>query len=182
MPAYTSRRFGHWRLIALDSNLTGAAQAAQLAWLKQELAGPNMACTLAWWHHPLYSSGGHGSDVRMRAAWGENEAAISEWLGLLQQAGAALVLSGHDHDYERFAPQDANGQRDEAHGLRQFVVGTGGAFPTWFGWRLPNSEARYNRGSGVLRLQLEAHGYAWEFLTVDNEFEPVPDHGRGQCH
>jgi hypothetical protein len=78
-------------------------------------------CTLAFWHHPLYSSGGHGSIPKMRDAW-----------RLLQDAGAELVLSGHDHDYERFAPQDADNHLDRARGMRQFVVGTGGAYPTPF--------------------------------------------------
>lgn len=171
---YYSRRAGSWLLVSLDSNLQGAAQAAQLAWLKQELERQDAPCTLAWWHHPLYSSGGHGSDPRMREAW-----------RLLHAAGAELVLSGHDHDYERFAPQDADGRLDEARGLRQFVVGTGGAFATWFGWPKANSAWRDANRSGVLRLALGEAGYAWEFLEASYDGFPngqAPDRGQGQCH
>ncbi|MBD8532859.1 metallophosphoesterase [Massilia sp. CFBP 13647] len=175
---YYSLRLGQWRIYSLDSNLKGAAQARQLAWLKDELAhepaaGAVAPCTLAFWHHPLYSSGGHGSVPTMRAAW-----------VLLQQAGAELVLSGHDHDYERFAPQDAHGNAD-LRGLRQFVVGTGGAYPTPFlRWRA-NSETRDASRNGVLRLRLYAGGYDWEFLEATPPQLPnasPPDRGSARCH
>jgi 3',5'-cyclic AMP phosphodiesterase CpdA len=180
---YYSLRLGHWRIYSLDSNLAGSAQARQLAWLKDELArdvhdlraipGATPPCTLAFWHHPLYSSGGHGSVPTMRAAW-----------ALLRDAGAELVLSGHDHDYERFAPQDADGQSDP-QGLRQFVVGTGGAYPTPFLLPLANSETRDASRNGVLRLRLFAGGYDWEFLEAAPPQLPnasPPDHGSGRCH
>jgi len=179
---YYSLRLGQWRIYSLDSNLQGAAQARQLAWLKDELArelahepaaGAEAPCTLAFWHHPLYSSGGHGSVPAMRAAW-----------VLLQQAGAELVLSGHDHDYERFAPQDAHGNADP-RGLRQFVVGTGGAYPTPFlRWR-NNSETRDASRNGVLRLRLYAGSYHWEFLEATPPQLPnasPPDRGSARCH
>jgi 3',5'-cyclic AMP phosphodiesterase CpdA len=171
---YYSLRLGSWRLFSLDSNLAGAAQAAQLAWLREELAREPARCTLAYWHHPLYSSGMHGNIARMKEAW-----------RLLYQAGAELVLSGHDHDYERFAPQDADGRRDDARGLRQFVVGTGGAFATPFLWPLPNSEARDSNHDGVLKLVLGEDGYSWEFLQARayNDASGVaPDRGAVRCH
>ena len=183
---YYSLRLGGWRIYSLDSNLAGADQARQLAWLKKELArdmadtadtaaagGGRPPCTLAFWHHPLYSSGGHGSVATMRAAW-----------ALLQAAGAELVLSGHDHDYERFAPQDAQGRRDRL-GLRQFVVGTGGAYPTPFLLPVANSETRDASRSGVLRLRLHAGRYDWEFLEATPPQLPnasPPDHGSAACH
>ena len=172
-PGYYAISLGSWRVISLDSNTSGAAAAAQLAWLKQELATHPTRCTLAYWHHPMYSSGGHGSLERMRAAW-----------EVLQQAGADIVLSGHDHDYERFAPQDGQGRRD-ANGIRQFVVGTGGAFLTPFLRRRANSEMRDNSRYGVLKLDLEAGRYRWEFLEAEYDGLPngqAADRGEGQCH
>lgn len=167
-----SVELGSWHVISLDSDLAPAAHAAQLAWLREDLARHPARCTLAYWHHPLYSSGGHGSVAKMRDAW-----------QALYRAGAEIVLSGHDHDYERFAPQDALGHLDAAHGIRQFVVGTGGAFPTPFLWGAANSEAQDGSGAGVLRLRLLDDGYEWQFMPVG----PLPagavaDHGSGTCH
>ena len=171
---YYSVRLGAWRVVSLDSNLKGEQQAAQLAWLEQELLSSRERCTLATWHHPLYSSGGHGSIAHMRAAW-----------ELLHRAGAEIVLSGHDHDYERFAPQDANGRLDPQRGIRQFVVGTGGAYATPFLWPLNNSEMRDNSRTGVLKLVLREDGYEWEFLEASFHgfaYGQEPDRGAGQCH
>ncbi|MES2323320.1 MAG: metallophosphoesterase [Pseudomonadota bacterium] len=173
-PAWYSVQLGAWRVISLDSNLAGAAREAQLAWLRQELDTRPARCTLAYWHHPLYSSGGHGSISVMRDAW-----------ELLHRAGAEIVLSGHDHDYERFAPQDAHGRLDAAGGIRQFVVGTGGAFYTPFRWPLQHSEMRDNSRMGVLKLVLGESGYSWEFLEASYDGFPngqPPDRGSGQCH
>jgi 3',5'-cyclic AMP phosphodiesterase CpdA len=182
---YYSLRLGAWRIISLDSNLGPGPHAAQLAWLKEELgraaesdatpdAGPGTkSCTLAFWHHPLYSSGGHGSKPKMKDAW-----------ELLHAAGAELVLSGHDHDYERFAPQDAHGRLDAA-GIRQFVVGTGGAYATPFLRRVPHSEARDASRNAVLRLRLYAGGYDWELLEATPPTLPnasPPDRGSAVCH
>lgn len=178
---YYSLRLGQWRIISLDSNLGPAPHAAQLAWLKEELASAAAAdagsgttpCTLAFWHHPLYSSGGHGSMPKMKDAW-----------ALLHAAGAELVLSGHDHDYERFAPQDAQGRRDPA-GMRQFVVGTGGAYATPFLRIRAHSEARDASRNAVLRLRLYAGGYDWELLEATPPTLPnasPPDRGSAACH
>ena len=171
---YYSVELGGWRIISLDSNLPAAAHAAQLAWLKDELARHPARCTLAYWHHPLYSSGGHGSIAQMKDVW---EA--------LYRAGAEIVLSGHDHDYERFAPQDAEGRLDAARGIRQFVVGTGGAFPTPFLHVVEHSEARDANRTGVLKLLLKEGGYEWEFLEASYDGFPngaPPDRGTGECH
>jgi hypothetical protein len=170
---YYSFELGAWHLVSLDSNLSGKAMEIQLAWLREDLASHPARCALAYWHHPLYSSGGHGNVAVMHDAW-----------ELLYQAGAELVLSGHDHDYERFAPQDANGHLDQARGIRQFVVGTGGAFATPFLLPVVHSEFRENNRYGVLRLRLLDGGYEWQFMPVAGSAEqgPAPDRGSGQCH
>ncbi|WP_082439893.1 MULTISPECIES: metallophosphoesterase [unclassified Massilia] len=171
---YYSLEMNGWHIVSLDSNLAPAEHAAQLAWLRADLASHPARCTLAFWHHPLYSSGGHGSIPTMRDAW-----------RLLQEAGAELVLSGHDHDYERFAPQDADGRLDRARGMRQFVVGTGGAYPTPFLLTVDNSEMRDSGRTGVLRLRLLDGRYEWEFLESARLTPlglPPPDRGSDVCH
>lgn len=170
-PGYYAVSAGAWRLISLNSNLDSAGNAAQLAWLRKELADHPSHCTLAYWHHPMYSSGFKGVDPRMRAAW-----------NLLMEANAELVLSGHDHLYERFAPQDGEGRSDPRHGLVQFVVGTGGAYPTPVLLPLPNSAARDSNHMGVLRLVLRDDGYDWAFLPTSADPLFRPDHGSGSCH
>jgi 3',5'-cyclic AMP phosphodiesterase CpdA len=171
---YYSFELGTWHVISLDSNLAPAQHAAQLDWLRADLAAHPARCTLAYWHHPLYSSGGHGSIPKMRDAW-----------QLLYAAGAELVLSGHDHDYERFAPQDADGRLDPTHGIRQFVVGTGGAYPTPFLFTVAHSEVRDSNRTGVLRLRLYTGGYGWEFVESTRlaSFSiAAPDRGSAACH
>lgn len=175
---YYSFELGAWHLVSLNSDLHGAADAAQLLWLKDDLAHHRARCTLAYWHAPLYSSGGHAASTHMRAVW-----------RALVDAGADVVLSGHDHDYERFAPQDADGRADAARGIRQFVAGTGGAFLTPMRWPRPNSEVRDNSHHGVLKLVLGDAGYAWDFLSADDpaaapDFPPpaLRDSGSAPCH
>ena len=99
---------------------------------------------------------------------------------MLAAAGADLVLVSHDHDYERFAPQDANGQRDDRHGIREFVVGTGGAHLTPFRFPRKNSEASNNSTYGVLKLSLKERGYEWEFIPVNEG--GFSDRGAALCH
>jgi len=167
---YYSIDLGKWHIVSLNSNLTSTAQLQlQLDWLKTDLAEHPVHCTLAYWHHPLYSSGGHGNNDRMADLW-----------QVLQDGGVDIVLSGHDHDYERFAPQDAHSKRDDAHGIRQFVVGTGGAHLTPFLFQRPNSEVRDNSTAGVLRLTLKEAGYEWEFIPVTGG--SFTDRGAALCH
>jgi 3',5'-cyclic AMP phosphodiesterase CpdA len=169
---YYSVQLGTWRVFSLNSNLNPAEHAAQLAWLREELARHPARCTLAYWHHPLYSSGMKGNDARMKDAW-----------QALYEAGAEIVLSGHDHLYERFAPQDADGRRDDARGIRQFVVGTGGAFPTPFLRTRANSEAQDSNHMGLLKLVLGDDGYTWQFLQAPGgSGDAQPDRGSGRCH
>jgi len=170
-PGYYRFTLGTWQLYSLNSNLDAAGSAAQLSWLRRELADHPASCILAYWHHPMYSSGFKGVDPRMRPAW---EA--------LMEAGAALVLSGHDHIYERFGRQDGAGRADHVRGIRQFVVGTGGAYPTPLLLPLPNSEARDSNHMGVLKLVLRDGGYAWVFLPTAPDPLFRPDHGSAACH
>jgi len=165
---YYALRLGAWRVIALNSNVDARPGSEQLRWLRAELAARRSRCTLAFWHHPRFSSGDHGDDDRMDAAW-----------GLLHEAGADLVLAGHDHDYERFAPLDADGRPDPLRGMRQFVVGTGGAPLRRFGEIRPGSEARNAETYGALRLTLRDGGYDWAFVPVDGQ--TFRDSGSGHC-
>jgi hypothetical protein len=165
---YYSFDLGAWHIVVLNSSAPVGPGSVQAAWLRADLASNRSACTLAAWHHPRYSSGRHGNADEMRTLW-----------RLLADAGADVVLSGHDHDYERFAPQDADGVLDRDRGLREFVVGTGGAVPTPFGTVAANSEVRLAGTLGVLKLTLSSNGYGWEFLTPG---AGVADAGSSTCH
>ena len=157
-----------WLIIALNSEIAMGEGSPQLSWLRTELASARTACMLAFWHRPLFSSGPNG-----------NQADTRPLFRALYDAGAELVLSGHDHSYERFAPQDPDGRPDPARGMRQFVVGTGGARLSPIGISRPNSEAR-GTDWGVLKLTLHATGYEWEFVPVATG--TYRDSGSGQCH
>lgn len=170
---FYSYEAGPWHVVALNSNchdIDGCDPGdPQYEWLRQDLAASTAACTLAYWHHPVFSSGDHGSDDAMVPI-----------LQLLYEGGAEIVLNGHDHDYERFAPQTPGGDLDVATGIREFVVGTGGRNLRDFGSTAANSEVRFSDGYGILRLDLFENGYEWEFLA-----EPgagFTDSGAGACH
>jgi len=178
---YYSYEVGDWHVIALNSALRTqggfANGSAQIDWLKADLAQhQNTGCTVAIWHHPLFSSGQNGNAGFTRDAW--------TWL---YQAGVEIVINGHDHSYERFAPQTPDGIFDP-NGIREFVVGTGGAVPYGFSSIQPNSERRLsgevhsspgNNMFGVLKLTLTTGSYSWEFVTTSG----VQDSGPSvQCH
>lgn len=162
-----SRAIGAWRIIGLNSNLVGAAAAAQLRWLDAELAANRQPCTLAFFHHPRFSSGKHGNQDAMDAVW-----------RLLAGGRATLVLAGHDHHYERFAPRDADG-RPDPNGTRSFVVGTGGARLYQVPPARAPSEFTANQSWGVLKLELSRDGYRWEFQPVESG--APADRGTGRC-
>lgn len=159
---YYSYQLGAWHIIALNGECqsiggceTGSPEEE---WLRADLQSHPAACTLAYWHEPLFSSGaGHGNDLRYRDFWRD-----------LYVAHAAIVLNGHDHDYERFAPQNPEGEADP-RGIREFVVGTGGNHPRPFGPPMPNSEVRKAFTFGVLKLTLWAHSYDWQFIPVSKQ-------------
>ena len=163
-----------WHVIVLNSNcfvVGGCGEGSrQLTWLQADLAAHPAQCTLAIWHHPRFSSGAeHGDDVM-----------TSEFWQVLYAAGADLIVNGHDHDYERFAPQAPNGVADPARGIREFVVGTGGKRLRGFGEADPNSEVRNASAYGVLKLDLAPGGYAWHFIGVVGS--TFGDDGSGSCH
>ncbi len=164
---YFRAPLGDWWVIGLDSNIDGARLARQQAWLEQELKAidGDGRCIVALWHHALFSTGLHSGDgARMAPAW-----------RALDAAGADLVLSGHEHFYESFDPRDADG-RPSAAGIREFVVGTGGA--SLRDWSLSANHRDYARLYGVLELQLAADHYSYRFLGVDGT---ARDAGGGRC-
>jgi len=169
---YYSFDLAGWHLVALNSNCDEvggcAADSPQERWLRRDLAASRARCTLAYWHHPRYSSGTSGSDSTYAAFW-----------RALHEAGAEVVLAGHDHHYERFAPQDASEALDLASGLRGFVVGTGGKQPRGLSWTRPNSEVRETTSLGVLELTLGAGAYEWRFRSAVGRFS---DRGSASCH
>lgn len=176
---YYVKRLGNWHVFSLNSNVYGADMRKQLDWLRQQLnqlAAANKAstpkksqCILAAWHHPVFSSGGHGNIDTMREAW-----------QLLAKAKADLVLSAHDHDYERFAPLNSEGERDDKNGIRSFVVGTGGARLTPMFFAKATTEVRSNKTNGVLKLTLHPTSYDWEFIPIEGE--SFTDKGQATCH
>jgi hypothetical protein len=170
---YYSFDLGAWHLVALNSNcgaVGGCGQRSpQARWLRVDLAAHKGAtCTLAYWHHPRFSSGYHGSDPAYAAFW-----------RALYAANADVILVGHDHDYERFAPQTPNGVRDVRRGIREFVVGTGGRNLRDFDATAPNSELRYRTTFGILALTLRPTRYSWRFVPAVGTFT---DAGSGSCH
>lgn len=163
---------GAWHVVVLNSNcliVSCAAGGAQEQWLRADLAASTARCTLAYWHHPRFNSGSHGSDVTVAPLW-----------SALYHFGADVVLNGHEHLYERFAPQDPAGQADPVFGVREFIVGTGGRSQYAFGTIRPNSAARNSDTPGVLQLTLRADSYDWAFLPIAGK--TYTDTGTGTCH
>ena len=175
---YYSFELGPWHIISLNTNceiraLGGCdAGSPEEVWLKQDLAEHPKACIIAYGHHALFSSGfssKHARHVELRAFWED-----------LYVAHADLVLAGHEHSYERFAPQDPDGHVDPEHGIRQITVGTGGRSHTFLGFAMPNSEVRNADTFGVLRLTLSPTKYKWEFIPEPGA--QFHDSGEGSCH
>jgi hypothetical protein len=171
---YYSYELGTWHIVVLNSECKDVggcdAGSPQEKWLRADLAAHPAACTLAYWHKPLFSSGGaHGNDLTVKPLF-----------QALYDAKADVVVNGHDHDYERFAPQDAEGAVDSKRGIREFVAGTGGKNHRPFGEPKPNSELRDATAFGVLKLTLKASSYDWQFIPeAGNSFT---DSGSGKCH
>jgi acid phosphatase type 7 len=170
---YYSYDIGGWHLIALNSECADAggcyATSPQGRWLAADLAAHEQTCTLAYWHIPLFSSGRlHSRNT------------LPFWKALYA-AHADVVLNGHEHFYERFAPQSPSGKADRAHGIREFVVGTGGVNHTSITSVAANSQIRNNSVYGILRLTLHEGGYNWRFVPAAGS-GGFTDSGSAKCH
>jgi 3',5'-cyclic AMP phosphodiesterase CpdA len=171
---YYSFDFADWHFVALNSNCIhirgGCGEGGfQERWLRQDLEKNQRHCTLAYMHHPRFSSGMNGDTRELAALW-----------NVLYQGGVDVVLAGHDHHYERFAPMGPDGSPEPDRGIRQFVVGTGGRSITPFRTILPASEVQDTTSFGVLVLRLGQDRYEWEFRATPGL--PLADRGAGTCH
>jgi hypothetical protein len=170
---YYSYDLGAWHVIVLNSNcgfVPCGTGSAQLSWLQNDLAATTRPCVLAYWHHPRFNSGAsHGNNTNVAPFW-----------DALYAAGAEVVLNGHEHLYERFAPQTPGAQLDLEGGIRQFTVGTGGRGLYSIGTIKANSEVRNNSTFGVLQLTLGAGTYSWQFVPIAGQ--TFTDSGSGTCH
>jgi acid phosphatase type 7 len=164
--SYYAFRTGDWHVLMLNSNEPTSIGSPQFEFVRNELVTTRALCTMAVWHHPLFTSGPNGPNVFMRDMW-----------GLLYQHNADVVVAGHDHLYERFGKQDVDG-RSDARGLRQFIAGTGGARLYDFMRVSANSQARV-KAHGVLRLTLNPSSYEWAFLDAAGG---TGDSGSDSCH
>jgi hypothetical protein len=166
---YYSYDLGQWHIVALNTMIDATPSSPQGRWLSADLSRNRRLCTLAYFHHPRFSSGPHHTSRR----------AIDLW-STLARSGVDVVISGHDHIYERFAPMTANGNADEHGGMRQFVVGTGGVSHYSIQGIARNSQVRNNDTYGVIRLALHGNGYEWKFVPVRGRL--FSDAGTGRCH
>ena len=172
---YYSYQLGEWHVIVLNSEIvvnsvfSDEERTAQLDWLAEDLKANQKTCTVAYWHHPRFSSGWHGSDSRIAVFW-----------GLLYEGGADLILNGHDHHYERFHPMSPAGLVDSTRGMVEIVAGTGGG--ELRGLRnpiIPNSAAQVQGQFGVLKLTLGAEEWRSAYLATNGG---VYDPSGGRCH
>jgi acid phosphatase type 7 len=166
--SWYSYSVGSWHVISLNSNcayIGGCGRSsAEGKWLRADLRRHHAArCTIAYWHHPLHSSGAYATSADTKAA------ARPLWRAVSSH-GVDIVLNGHDHIYERFAPID---------GVRQFIVGTGGRSHYTVHKVAAKSRYRLTGHFGVLVLHLRKGSYRWSFVTTAHH---VRDHGVGTCH
>jgi hypothetical protein len=164
--SYYGFRAGDWLVLMLDSNIPAGIGSPQYDFVRSELLANTSPCTMAVWHHPLFSSGPNGPNAFMREMW-----------SLLYERDADVIVTGHDHLYERFGKQDPDG-RSDIRGLRQFIVGTGGAQLYDFMRITPNSQVRI-KSHGVLRLTLSPNSYEWAFIDTTGA---IADSGVDGCH
>jgi acid phosphatase type 7 len=167
-----SYELGGWHVVALNSNcqmLPCGPGSPQYEWLARDLADSSASCTLAYFHHPRFSSGPHGDDPSVTPLW-----------RLLYGEGAELILVGHDHIYERFEPLTPAGARDDLFGIRQFTVGTGGAQLYPVEEIRQHSVTRNTKSFGVLEVALREAAYSWRFVPVSRG--GYTDRGTAACH
>lgn len=175
---YYSFDVGSWHIIALNSNCSNAralndckAGSPQELWLRQDLASHPKMCTLAYWHHLVFSSGKEGNFPRAQP-----------FVQALIDYHADLIINGHDHSYERFAPMDAKGNYEPVNGIPVIIAGTGGKDHSALVKRLPNSVVFTDTTFGVLRLILHPTGYDFQFVPVGMSGLSFTDSGSGKCH
>jgi hypothetical protein len=170
--SYYSFDVGDWHVVSLDSQCSAVGGCGvgspEETWLRADLAAHPAKCTLAYWHYPVFSSGIEGSRPDAATLWAD-----------LDQAGAEIVLTAHEHDYERFAPQHIDGTAS-ARGIREFVVGTGGRMLHAFSTVRANSQVRNNSTWGVLELTLHASSYDWRFAPIVGA--TFTDSGSSPCY
>jgi acid phosphatase type 7 len=165
---FYSYNLGAWHLIALNSEISTGATSEQVTWLKNDLASTSAKCVMAYWHKPRFTAGNYSDNAAYQPFW---EA--------LYAANADVVIGGHDHNYQRYVPMTPTGTRDDARGIREFVVGTGGR--SHYGLRADSRREAANSGTyGVLKLTLRATGYDWQF--VPEAGRSYTDAGSGACH
>lgn len=170
---YYAYDLGSWRIYVLNSmcQLTAIGgcgpNSPMVNWLRENLAANPTQCALAYFHHSLFSSGKHGGYPKMRSTW-----------DALYNAGVDVIVSAHDHGYERFAPQTPDGELNYADGIRLFIVGTGGAQLAPFATIAPNSRVRQATSKGVLKLTLTNRSYQWQFVPLG----AFTDSGTALCH
>lgn len=166
---YYSFNLNGWHFISLNSNIARTEGSAQMKWLQTDLSqNASAKCTLAFWHHPRFSSGDHTDD-----------SSVKPFYQALYNANADLILQGHSHIYEKYSAADADGKKDEAKGIRSFVIGTGGGNLDNISSTKGPLEYRNNKVYGVMKLTLSSTGYSWKFIDIDNN---VLDEGTGTCH
>ncbi len=169
---YYSKNIGTWHIVVLNANCSFVAcdaGSAQVTWLKADLAANPTACTLAIWHEPFFTSGPHGPYTQAQPFW-----------QALYNANADLVLNGHEHHYERFAPMSPTGAADAARGIREIIAGTGGVGLSPFTSTIAaNSVYRNDTSNGVLKLTLHPTSYDWQFVRANGS---NTDAGTGTCH
>lgn len=163
---YYSFPAGEWHIVSLNSNIAMSPGSTQLSWLRDDLSTHSAPCTAAIFHHPLFTAGPDGPTPETRDFW-----------RVLYDAGVDIVINGHDHLYQRFSPQNPDGARDPLRGIREFVVGTGGAQLYTLARAQPNLETSISV-FGVLKLTLRPGNYDWQFLAVDGS---TPDSGHDTC-
>ncbi|MGG7569411.1 metallophosphoesterase family protein [Streptomyces sirii] len=167
---YYSYDLGNWHVVSLDSEVGMSVGSAQEQWLRSDLAASTKPCTLAYWHKPRFTSGAnHAPDT-----------STGPLVQALYDNNAEVIATGHNHQYERFAPMNPSGQLDNARGIRHFVAGMGGAGHYSFGTILPNSQARNSDTNGVLKFTLHANSYDWQF--VPEAGKTYTDSGTTTCH
>jgi hypothetical protein len=166
---YYSYELGTWHVLALNTIAAVDSASPQLEWLRKDLDAHLGRCTVAYMHHPRFSSGPHTERAMLIPLW-----------KTFARYGVSVVIAGHDHLYERFTPLDADGNADSVSGVRQFVVGTGGADRYAFRDLLPGSEAHSGDAYGVLKLSLDSGKYRWEFVPVERD--GFRDRGESPCH